>query len=31
MRVRDLPISHYRKTWLDVNRRQFKCHECGKP
>ncbi|MEL6556258.1 MAG: transposase family protein [Cyanobacteria bacterium J06621_11] len=31
IRVRDLPISHYRKTWLDVNRRQFKCHECGKP
>lgn len=29
--VRDLPISHYRKTWLKVNRRQFKCHECGKP
>ena len=29
--VRDLPISHYRKTWLQVNRRQFKCAECGKP
>ena len=29
--VRDLPMSHYRKTWLKVNRRQFKCHECGKP
>lgn len=29
--VRDLPISHYRKTWLKVNRRQFKCNECGKP
>ena len=29
--VRDLPISHYRQTWLKVNRRQFKCHECGKP
>lgn len=29
--VRDLPISHYRKTWLKVNRRQFKCSECGKP
>ena len=22
--VRDLPVSHYRKTWLKVNRRQFK-------
>ena len=31
IRVRDLPISHYRKTWLKVNRRQFKCHECQKP
>jgi transposase len=30
-RVRDLPISHYRKTWLRVNRRQFKCSNCGKP
>lgn len=30
-RVRDLPISHYRKTWLRVNRRQFKCFGCGKP
>lgn len=29
--VRDLPISHYRKTWLRVNRRQFKCRSCGKP
>ncbi|MFK8183246.1 MAG: transposase family protein [Phormidesmis sp.] len=29
--VRDLPISHYRKTWLNVNRRQFKCSECSKP
>jgi len=29
--VRDLPISHYRKTWLKVNRRQFKCHDCGQP
>lgn len=29
--VRDLPISHYRKTWLRVNRRQFKCAVCGKP
>ncbi|MEO1791605.1 MAG: transposase family protein [Cyanobacteria bacterium J06629_19] len=29
--VRDLPISHYRKTWLKVNRRQFKCNECRKP
>lgn len=29
--VRDLPISRYRKTWLKVNRRQFKCRECGKP
>lgn len=29
--MRDLPISHYRKTWLKVNRRQFKCRECGKP
>jgi transposase len=29
--VRDLPISHYRKTWLRVNRRQFKCSTCGKP
>jgi transposase len=29
--VRDLPISHYRKTWLRVNRRQFKCSNCGKP
>ncbi|MEO1149088.1 MAG: transposase family protein [Cyanobacteria bacterium J06638_22] len=29
--VRDLPLSHYRKTWLRVNRRQFKCAVCGKP
>ena len=29
--VRDLPLSHYRKTWLRVNRRQFKCVVCGKP
>lgn len=29
--VRDLPISHHRKTWLWVNRRQFKCATCGKP
>lgn len=29
--VRDLPISHYRRTWLRVNRRQFKCSVCGKP
>lgn len=29
--VRDLPISHYRKTWLRINRRQFKCSMCGKP
>jgi transposase len=29
--VRDLPISHYGKTWLRVNRRQFKCAVCGKP
>lgn len=29
--VRDLPISHHRKTWLRVNRRQFKCPSCGKP
>lgn len=29
--VRDLPISHYRRTWLKVNRRQFKCSECKKP
>jgi transposase len=29
--VRDLPISHYRQTWLRVNRRQFKCRVCGKP
>lgn len=29
--VRDLPISHYRQTWLRVNRRQFKCSVCGKP
>lgn len=29
--VRDLPISHYRQTWLRVNRRQFKCAVCGKP
>lgn len=29
--VRDLPISRYRKTWLRVNRRQFKCSSCGKP
>lgn len=29
--VRDLPISHYQKTWLRVNRRQFKCAVCGKP
>ena len=28
--VRDLDIS-YRQTWLRVNRRQFKCDECGKP
>lgn len=29
--IRDLPMSHYRKTWLNVNRRQFKCLECAKP
>jgi transposase len=29
--VRDLPLSHYRKTWLRVNRRQFKCPVCDKP
>jgi transposase len=29
--VRDLPISHYRQTWLRVNRRQFKCAVCGNP
>jgi transposase len=29
-RVRDLAISHY-QTWLEVNRRQFKCFDCGKP
>lgn len=29
--VRDLPLSHYRRTWLRVNRRQFKCAVCGKP
>jgi transposase len=29
--VRDLPISHYRQTWLRVNRRQFKCAVCGRP
>ncbi|MBE9112030.1 transposase family protein [Nodosilinea sp. LEGE 07298] len=29
--VRHLPISHYRQTWLCVNRRQFKCAVCGKP
>ncbi len=29
--VPGLPISHYRQTWLKVNRRQFKCGECGKP
>ncbi|NER08711.1 MAG: transposase family protein [Okeania sp. SIO3C4] len=29
--VRDLPLSHHRKTWLRVNRRQFKCAACGKP
>ena len=28
--VRDLDISE-RQTWLRVNRRQFKCDECGKP
>ncbi|NEQ43933.1 MAG: transposase family protein [Leptolyngbya sp. SIOISBB] len=27
--VRDLPISHYGKTWLRVNRRQFQCAVCG--
>ncbi|MEL6232725.1 MAG: helix-turn-helix domain-containing protein, partial [Cyanobacteria bacterium J06627_3] len=31
MLVRDLPISHHRKTLLKVNRRQFKCNQCGKP
>ena len=31
MLVRDLPMSHHRKTWLKVNRRQFKCNGCGKP
>jgi len=29
--VRDLPISHHQKTWLRVNRRQFKCAACGIP
>jgi transposase len=29
--VRDLPLSHYRQTWLRVNRRQFKCRVCGQP
>ncbi len=29
--VRDLPLSHYRRTWLRVNRRQFKCGVCSKP
>ncbi len=28
--VRDLDISQ-RQVWLKVNRRQFKCHTCGKP
>lgn len=28
--VRDLDISGH-QTWLRVNRRQFKCDECGKP
>ncbi|NET97610.1 MAG: transposase family protein [Okeania sp. SIO1H2] len=28
--VRDLAISHY-QTYLRVNRRQFKCSNCGKP
>ena len=28
--VRDLPISN-RQVWLKVNRRQFKCLNCGKP
>lgn len=28
--VRDLNISEH-ETWLRVNRRQFKCDECGKP
>ena len=28
--IRDLDISE-RQTWLRVNRRQFKCDECGKP
>lgn len=28
--VRDLAISHY-QTYLRVNRRQFKCSQCGKP
>lgn len=28
--VRDLDISQ-RQVWLKVNRRQFKCHSCGKP
>lgn len=29
--VRDLPMSHYRQTWLQINRRQFKCGVCGNP
>ena len=28
--VRDLALSEH-QTWLRVNRRQFKCDECGKP
>ena len=28
--VRDLPLSN-REVWLRVNRRQFKCKNCGKP
>ena len=28
--ARDLDISQ-RQVWLKVNRRQFKCHTCGKP
>jgi transposase len=28
--VRDLPLSN-REVWLRVNRRQFKCLNCGKP
>ena len=28
--ARDLDISQ-RQTWLKINRRQFKCHPCGKP